>query len=92
MYNLTLSAGERQALDWVGGRYPHGHDLYRLLWGACQPAGNELDWDSSHDIAFRIPEHVAWQIAAMSEECEHRWDCFAPALAAKLEELCGKIV
>lgn len=92
MYHLTLTAGERKALDWVGGRYAHGHDLYRLLWVESEATDNSLDWDCEHDISFNIPENVAWQIMAIAEECDHRWDCFSPDLACKLNELCEKVV
>jgi hypothetical protein len=92
MYHLTLTNAERKALDWVGGRYAHGHDLYRLLWVHCEPEGNEHDWDSDAEITFDIPEDVAWQIMAIAEECEHRWDCFAPELVEKLETLCNQVV
>ena len=92
MYHLTLTADERKALDWVGDRYAHGHDLYKLLWVHCEPEGNEEDWDSPNPINFEVSEDVAWQIAAIGEECEYRWDCFAPQLAEKLTAFCVSIV
>ena len=35
MYNLTLTADERQAFDWVGDRYNSGK-VADLLWIASQ--------------------------------------------------------
>lgn len=92
MYNLTLTADERKALDWIGDRYSHGHDLYKLLWTHCEPQDNEEDWDSPNPITFEVSEDVAWQICAIGEECEYRWDCFAPKLAEKLTNFCVSIV
>lgn len=30
-YKLTLSRDERRAIDFVGGRYAHGDDLFMLI-------------------------------------------------------------
>jgi hypothetical protein len=92
MYQLILTAGERKAIDWIGNRYGHGTDLYKLLWSKCNSAPADADWDSKDDITFAIPENVAWQIGELGEECEYRWDCFAPELAKKLTDLCMAIV
>lgn len=92
MYHLTLTSNERKALDWVGGRYAHGHDLYKLLWVESTATPDDADWDADCDIAFAIPEHIAWRINEIGEECEHRWDCFSPDLAVKLNSLCESIV
>lgn len=87
MYQLILTLAERQAIDWVGNRYAHGHDLYRLLWVESNPAP-DVDWDSDCEITFAIPEHVAWQIAEMGAECNYLWDCFSEELSAKLTDFC----
>ena len=92
MYRLTLTAGERKAIDWIGNRYSHGHDLYKLLWTHCEPADNTYDWDSDKAITFEVSEDVAWQIAAIAEECEYRWDCFAPEFAEKLTLFCVNLL
>jgi hypothetical protein len=89
MYSLTLSRSERQAIDWVGYRYGHGDDLFRLLasleWG-------EQEWDQLEPMTFNVDEPTAWAIAEIREECEGRWDCFASPLVEKMEEFCGRIV
>ncbi len=92
MYALTLTAGERKALDWIGNRYAHGDDLYRLLWGKCKATPDDADWDDSRPITFAVPEHVAWQIRDMGEDCDYCWDCFADPLCDKLNTFCGEIV
>jgi len=68
MYRLTLTQSEREAMDFVGGRYWNGHDLYTLLWSDSGQEPGDVDWDSPDDITFVIPEHVAWQIADNMEE------------------------
>lgn len=92
MYHLTLTHDERAALDWVGGRYPHGHDLYKLLWVESTANPDDADWDSPNDIEFAIPEHVAWQIGEMGSEGNYQWDCFAEPLSRKLTDFCMQIV
>jgi hypothetical protein len=92
MYYLTLTTAERHAIDWVGHRYDHGYDLYKLLWVESEQTDNSLDWDSDDDITFRIPEAVSWKIAMIGEQCGHLWDCFSNALALKLNEFCMEIV
>ncbi|MFX6949509.1 hypothetical protein ABTH81_20720, partial [Acinetobacter baumannii] len=79
-------------IDWVGHRYYHGDDLRRCLWVESQQDGEERDWDDPVDITFLIPEHVAWHIHNMAEECGYNWDCFAPELAGKLTDFCQGII
>lgn len=91
-YTLTLTAAERQAIDWVGGRYAHGHELFQLLYGRCPIEQEHCDWWSLGDLTFQVPEHVAWQIAEMGREGDYRWDCLADELSAKLTDFCLAIV
>ena len=108
MYKLTLTPDERAALDFVGYRYLHGDELYRLLWvesswAALHPQtgavlagvdldGNEIQWDSKVDLEFRVEEHIAWQIQQIRDDDAGDWTCFAPRLKEKLNEFCDKIV
>ena len=85
MYTLTLTADERRAFDWVGDRYNSGKVADLLL--DCIPEDRE--WGDDGDITFTIPEHVAWEINELAEEEDYSWACFAPALAGKLNDLCG---
>jgi hypothetical protein len=89
MYTLTLTAEERQAFDWVGDRYNAGAvaELFRELTSEGQP-----EWEDDGDIAFMIPEHVAWQVRDLAEDEGNLWPCFTPELAAKLNDLCSGIV
>lgn len=91
MYNLLLTADERSAIDFCGYRYAHGDELQRLLY-IDSHLDPDVEWTSDEDILFFIPESVAWQIRDIGEECEFRWDCFCPELAAKMNEFCEKIV
>ena len=88
MYTLTLTAVERRAFDWVGDRYNSGK--VASLLPDCIPEDRE--WGDDGDIMFVIPEHVAWAIRELAEEEENAWACFAPALAAKLNDLCWGVV
>jgi len=92
MYNLTLTHDERRAIDWIGDRYCHGDELFKLLWGNCRHRPDNADWDSRETINFLVPEHIAWQIGQMGDECNYLWDCFAPELSEKLTEFCLNIV
>lgn len=89
MYHLTLTYAERRAIDWIGDRYRHGTELYRLLWVESTVTPDDEDWDSPNDITFAIPEHVAWTI---SEIISEGLDCFAPDLVCKLHRLQDRIV
>jgi hypothetical protein len=92
MYTLTLSKAERKAIDWVGDRYGHGNNLYGALCDAEWLPAEVESWDHDGDITFKMNESTAWVINEIGEECEFRWDCFAPALAAKLTDFCMAIV
>jgi len=89
VYKLTLTKAERDAIDWVGGRYPHGDELFRLLTLECKlrPFGSE--WTDANDIEFEIPEWVAWEIQELIEE---GLDCFSDDFRLKLYKFCEKIV
>ena len=89
-YRLTLTKGERAALDWVGYRYRHGDELYRLLWGKCEQSPDDADWDDPRDITFAIPESVAWTISEIIDE--DNLACFADELRSKLYHFQSQIV
>lgn len=88
MYDLTLTADERQAFGWVGDRYNSGKVADLLT--DCLP--EDWAWGDDGEITFEIPEHVAWQINDLAEEEDYSWACFAPDLTGKLNELCSGIV
>ena len=88
MYSLTLTAEEWQAFDWVGDRYNSGK-VADLLIGSLPDDG---EWNDDGDITFTIPEHVAWEIRDLAEAEDFAWAFFAPALVAKLDDLCWSIV
>lgn len=92
-YRLTLTLAERQAIDWVGFRYPHGDELSdcltdcRVRW---EP--ESIGWCDRGEITFIMPEYVAWAIQAIAEECDYRFDCFSPNFRMKLTRFCDSIV
>jgi len=88
MYVLNLTADERRAFDWVGDRYNSGK-VARLL---IDRLPEDREWSDDADITFHIPEHVAWEINEFAQAEDYSWACFAPALAAKLSNLCWGIV
>jgi hypothetical protein len=89
MYDLTLTHEERKALDWIGDRYRHGYELYRLLWVDSTATPDDADWDDERDITFSIPEHVAWTVGEIVDE---GLDNFSDELADKLRALRDRIV
>lgn len=93
MYELTLTSSERQAIDFVGDRYPEGDDLFKLLWhkSNCLPG---VEWESKDDIAFTIPEHIAWQIKDTLEHADSNYGAalFASEFREKLMKFCERIV
>lgn len=90
MYTLTLTKSERDAIDWVGNRYAHGDQLFRIL--ISQNETSDDDWDADKDILFSLPEWAAWEVYEIGEESNFLWDCFCPGLVAKMNEFCDKIV
>ncbi len=88
MYTLILTADERRAFDWVGDRYNSGK-VASLLVDCIL---DDREWGDDGDITFAIAEHVAWEINELADEEGYSWSCFAPALAAKLNEFCSGIV
>ena len=93
MYKLTLSLAERQAIDFVGGRYSNGHSLYRQLWVECdEHSPTDADWDYDGEITFDVPEHVAWRISDIGDADWNQWPLFAPELKAKMEDFVNSIV
>lgn len=57
-YDLTLTQGERDALDMIGDRYEIGKlgDILR----ECLP--DDAEWDEQGSITFDVPEHKAWEM------------------------------
>lgn len=90
MYELTLTHSERQAMDWVGFRYPHGDELMHLLWVECESIPNDRNWSDDGDIIFKIPEHTAWEIHTLLTDSD--FDCFSSEFEEKLRTFLGKIV
>lgn len=88
-YTLTLSLGERQAIDWVGGRYRHGDELYKCLWRDSAATPDDADWDDPRDITFTVPEPTAWRVG---EIVDAGLDCFGDTLSAKLRAFRDAVV
>ena len=63
MYSVIPTPTERRAFDWVGKHYNSGK-VADLLIG-CIPEDRE--WGDQRDIAFLIPERVAWEIKELAE-------------------------
>lgn len=97
MYSLMLTVAEQKAIDWIGNRYRHGNDLYNLLvlctWEFEEQRGEDTEWAwGMHDITFKIPESVAWQIADIIEDENEKLACFGEELREKLYKFSEQII
>jgi len=81
MYNLTLTLSERSAIDFVGYRYPHGDDLFKLLI-QCDTTPADHCWNDPFDITYIIQASTAQDIFELLEDCQY--ELFAPHLKFKL--------
>jgi hypothetical protein len=92
-YTLTLTRDDRRAIDWIGGRYRHGDELFQLLcdcrWEAADADGAE-DWDSHGGLTFHVPEYVAWELSDIIDA--DGLACFGRELCDKLRAFQGRIV
>lgn len=89
MYSLKLTASERAAIDWVGGRYATGDQLRSILMGCLEP---DEEWSDGGELIFRLAEHKAWEINELFREEQMLFPCFSAALAGKLQRFSDQIV
>jgi hypothetical protein len=93
---LVLTRGERDAIDWIGGRYFHGAELRDLLHAPgvvqvvydAQPNPDDQPWydgDYRGDIGFRVPSEVRNAILRGFESERFGFACLNTFLANKLE-------
>jgi hypothetical protein len=68
MYSITLNKDDRQAIDWIGGRYSHGSDLRCILESEDVKASPDEPWESDQEITFYLPEYKAWELKEIVEE------------------------
>lgn len=86
-YTLTLTADERAALDWVGGRYAGSSAVRSIVSGVVGDA-----WDSPDDVAAEISESQAWEISEAASTDDGHWPCLDRELRDKLDDLVDSIV
>jgi hypothetical protein len=101
-YTLTLSRGEREALEWVGHRDWTGGPLYDILnsegvlWDGANPYVDDGDWEgywrNSQDITFTLPEYKAWEIRELWEEAGELIPHLDSDFTHKLFDLFNEIV
>ena len=89
MYTLTLTASERRAFDWVGHRYASG-EVASILQRECTRP--DAEWESEENIAFSVPESLAWQIRELADTENHCWPCFGEKLVAKMNRFLDAVV
>ena len=100
MPQLTLDLGERKAIDWIGGRYEHGYDFWKLLL-QCDwlpktetveddvPYFDGPEWDESCDITFVPDDETYDKMKALLSDCNY--ECFCPTLIDKITTFLGNI-
>ena len=88
-YKLTLTSEERKAFDFVGNRYSNGTDMSNLL---CQFLSDDLEWNSTKDITFDLPEHIAWQLLDLAKQDDESFPCFSESLTLKMLSFLEQIV
>lgn len=91
MYTLTLTKADRDAFDWVGGRY-NAHEIAGLLESTWDDEDKGWNEDNQDDMTFNIPEHIAWEIDELAKEEDYTFPCFASDLRHKMEDFCNSIV
>lgn len=95
MYKLTLTLGERKAIDFCGVAYRHGHELYTLLcrgeW-AVEDGELSADWDCTNALTISISESVAWEIRDLIEEAGSDLACFSESFRDKLYNFADSII
>lgn len=96
MYELTLNASERNAIDWIGNRYSHGDELKDILTD-CKMTSDEcnaddIEWCGDYDITFHIPEHAMWTINDEIINGPDNLACFGNGLIDKLLQLSNQVV
>ncbi len=94
-YQLTLTKSERSAINWIGYRYSHGDDLYKLLceakWSVIEePDTLEIDWDYQGSITFTLNESLMWEVCDLLEDSHY--ECFSGDLQTKFLNFVGSVV
>jgi hypothetical protein len=86
MYRFSLTQGERSAFDFIGNRYSTGNAVKRHLLNCLDEDrnGESAEWDDNGDLWFAVPDDVAFEIAALSDEEDNLWPCFSKDLKAKM--------
>lgn len=87
MYKLTLTSDDREALEWIGGRYDHGQPLIDILLDT-EYTGT---WWGPESIEFNIPEHKAWEIRELIGD-KFILDCLSEDLNHKIIKFIEHIV
>ncbi len=84
-FQLTLTRGERKAIDWVGFRYAHGDDLSDLLY-LCYVQDYENDpWHLDGDMTFDLEAYHVEKLQAII--VEDNLACFSEDLRHKLNSV-----
>jgi len=98
-YQITLTADEQRAVDWVGHRDWNGDPLWQLLtgdgvlWTLNDVVVADVCW-GEETYTFHLAEHVAWSIKDLYDENDDGLPIpyFAEDLADKFHALFGAIV
>lgn len=86
MKPLTLTKGERNAFEWVAGRYATGHEVVDVLLTCLDP---DQSWYDDGALTIQVTDAAIDLIRELSAEEYHLWPCFAPELKCKMLDLIG---
>jgi hypothetical protein len=80
MSTLVLPLSYRKAIDWIGNRYEHGFDFYKLL-----TAGDwDHDWDDPGPVTITMTPEQTRAVVELIQRSP--LDCFSEDLVDYLRE------
>ena len=83
-YRLTLSLSDRRAIDFVGGRYSCGDELWALLHESGVVCFADNEWNEEGDFIYNLPEWAAWNLCDLMREDTEDMETNHPLLGGEV--------